>query len=243
MKQYTNAIIFGIAIVASSIFLGKAYTDRTKVGGQIRVTGLGKADFSSDLIVWEGRYGAQNIDLKQAYLTLEKNKSTINNYLAQKGINTEQLIYSAVNTNQKNKRIYSADGNYIGEEFVGYELTQSVQIESKEVDKIEKVSREITELLNQGVQFYSESPRYYYTKLADLKIEMISKATEDARLRAEKISEFSGGKLGELESAKMGIFQITGQNSKEDYSWGGTFNTSSREKTASITMKLVYKVD
>ncbi len=243
MKQFTNSIIFGIAIVVSSILLGKAYTDRTKVEGEIRVTGLGKADFSSDLIVWEGRFGAENIDLKQAYLILEKNKSTINQYLSKKGINTDQLIYSAVETNQKNKRIYSSDGNYIGEEFVGYELIQSVQIESKDVDKIEKVSREITELLNQGVQFYSESPRYYYTKLADLKIEMISKATEDARLRAEKIAEFSGGVLGKLESAKMGIFQITGQNSKEDYSWGGTFNTSSREKTASITMKLIYKVD
>jgi hypothetical protein len=72
---------------------------------------------------------------------------------------------------------------------------------------------------------------------------MISKATEDARIRAEKIAENSGGNMGELISAKMGIFQITGQNSKEDYSWGGTFNTSSKEKTASITMKLVYKVD
>ena len=181
--------------------------------------------------------------LKQAYLTLEKNKFTINEYLAKKGIKTEQLIYSAVKTNQKNKQLYSSDGKFMGEKFIGYELTQTVQIESKEVDKIEKVSREIKELLNQGVQFYSESPRYYYTKLADLKIQMISKATEDAKFRAEKISEFSGGKLGKLESAKMGIFQITGQNSKENYSWGGTFNTSSREKTASITMKLIYKVD
>ncbi len=243
MKQYTSSIIFGIAIVASSIFLGKAYTDRNKVDGKIKVTGLGKTDFSSDLIVWEGQFGAQNIDLKQAYLTLKSNKSTIDKYLTQKGVNKKQLVYSAVKTNKKNKRIYSSVGNYIGEEFVGYELTQSVLIESIEVDKIEKVSREITELLYQGVQVYSESPRYYYTKLADLKIEMISKATKDARIRAEKISEFSGGQLGELESAKMGIFQITGQNSKEDYSWGGTFNTSSREKTASITMKLVYKVN
>lgn len=93
------------------------------------------------------------------------------------------------------------------------------------------------------MKFYSEPPRYYYTKLADLKIEMISKATEDARIRAEKISEFSGGNLGELQSARMGIFQITGQNSNEDYSWGGTYNTSSREKTASITMKLNYEID
>ncbi len=243
MKQYTNAIIFGIAIVASSIFLGKAYTDRNKVEGEIQVTGLGNTDFSSDLIVWEGSFGAQNIDLKQAYVTLERNKSVVNTYLASKGINTDQLIYSAVKSHKKTKQLYSQSGDYMGDEFVGYELTQSVQIESKNVDKIEKISREITELLNQGVQFYSESPRYYYTKLADLKIEMISKATEDARIRAEKISEYSGGELGDLESAKMGVFQITGQNSKEGYSWGGTFNTSSREKTASITMKLVYKVN
>ena len=206
------------------------------------MTGLGKADFSSDLIVWEGRFGAQNIDLKQAYITLEKNKGITKKYLTKKGIEEEMLVFSAVKTNERNRRIYSSEGDYMGEEFVGYELVQSIQIESEEVEKIERISREITELLNQGVQFYSDAPRYYYTQLADLKIEMISKATEDARLRAEKISEFSGGELGELESAKMGVFQITGQNSKEDYSWGGTFNTSSREKTASITMKLVYKV-
>ncbi len=243
MKKFGSAIIFGIAIILAAIFLGKAYTDRAKPDGEIRVTGLGKTDFSSDLIVWEAKFGATNVNLKQAYITLESNKKTITTYLLEKGIPANQLIFSAVKTNKKNKRKYSANGDYMGEEFEGYELQQSVQIEAKEVDKIERVSREITELLNQGVQLYSEAPRYYYTKLADLKIEMISKATKDARLRAEKIAEFSGGKLGELVSAKMGIFQITGQNSKESYSWGGTFNTSAREKTASITMKLVYKAD
>lgn len=243
MKQHISAIIFGVAIVISSIFLGKAYTDRNKVEGEISITGLGKADFSSDLIVWEGNFGALDTDLQKAYLTLKRNKAIVNEYLIEKGISTEQLIYSAVKTNQKTKTVYSSTGDYMGEEFVGYELSQSIQVESKEVNKVEKISREITELLNQGVEFYSESPRYYYTKLADLKIEMISKATEDARIRAEKISEYSGGTLGALESAKMGIFQITGQNSKEDHSWGGTFNTSSKEKTASITMKLKYKVD
>lgn len=242
MKQYTSAIIFGIAIVASSIFLGKAYKDRAKADGEIRVTGLGKADFTSDLIVWEGKFKTEDIDLKKAYLTLEKNKSTVTEYLINKGVKQQQLIYSSVKTDKNYKRLYSDDGDFIGEEFVGYELTQTVQISSTEVYKVEKISREITELLNQGVQFYSQAPRYYYTKLADLKIQMISKATEDARTRAEKISEFSGGKLGKLESARMGIFQITGQNSKENHSWGGTFNTTSREKTASITMKLTYSV-
>jgi hypothetical protein len=43
---------------------------------------------------------------------------------------------------------------------------------------------------------------------------MISKVNDDTRERAEKISLFSVGKLGKLESAKMEVFQITGQNSK-----------------------------
>ncbi|MFZ0490006.1 MAG: SIMPL domain-containing protein, partial [Salegentibacter sp.] len=48
---------------------------------------------------------------------------------------------------------------------------------------------------------------------------------------------------GRLKSANMGVFQITGQNSGEDYSWSGTYNTADKLKTASITMRLDYKID
>jgi len=243
MKINSSSIVFGVAIVVSSMFLGNAYVNRTKNEGQIQVTGLGKTDFVSDLIVWEGQFFVKNKQLKGSYLTLKKNKEIIRDYLKGKGVLENEIVFKAVDVNEETKRNYSIDGNYIGDEFIGYQLTQSLKIESTEVEKIEQVSREITELLNKGVRFYSETPRYYYTKLTDLKIEMISKATEDARLRAEKISKFSGSKLGKLKSAKMGVFQITGQNSKEDYSWGGTFNTSSKAKTASITMKLVYNIE
>jgi len=240
MKGNLNALIFGIAIVVAAAFLGNAYMQKYQTQGEIRVTGLGQADFTSDLIVWEGRFGAMDKNLQQAYNSLEADKAVIRDYLLDKGVAQGELVFSAVSSYQKMKSLYSTSGDYVGEEFAGYQLSQTVSIESKEVEKIETISREITELLNQGVELYSEAPRYYYTRLADLKIEMISKATEDARVRAESIAENSGGSLGELSSAKMGVFQITGQNSKEDYSWGGTFNTSAKEKRASITMKLVY---
>ncbi len=242
MKNNLNSIVFSIAIVIAAIVLGNAYLSRTKSDGTISVTGLGKTDFTSDLIVWQGRFEKENKDLKKAYLDLENDKIIILEYLNLKGINSNSIVINAIRTREKNKQNYSDQGKYLGKTFIGYILSQSIQIESKEVEKVEKISREITELLNKGVQFYSEPPRYYYTKLADLKIEMISKATADARIRAEKIAENSDAKIGNLISAKMGIFQITGQNSNENYSWGGTFNTSSKKKTASITMKLTYKV-
>lgn len=242
MKQYLNASIFGAAIVIASFFMANAYVNRNSSEGEIQVTGLGKADFASDLIVWEANFMSESKELSTAYKSLEEYKAIINKYLLDKGVKAEEIVFSAVKTRELKKSNYSSEGEYIGQEFTGYQLRQTVQIESKEVSKIETISREVTELLNQGLQLYSDPPRYYYTKLADLKIEMISKATQDARTRAEHISKYSGGELGKLQSAKMGVFQITGQNSKEEYSWGGTFNTTSKEKTASITMKLIYTI-
>ncbi len=243
MKANLHSILFSVAIVMAAVVLGKAYVDRAKVDGAISVTGLGKKDFTSDLIVWEGSFSKENKDLKLAMSALNADKKMIEEYLATNGIQGKAVVFSAVDIREQNKRKYNADGKYTGDEFEGYRLSHSVEITSNEVEKVEGISRNITELINNGIQFSSQPPRYYYTKLSDLKIELISSATADARARAQTISENSGGAIGELVSAQMGIFQITGQNSNEEYSWGGTFNTSSKEKSASITMKLNYKID
>ncbi|MFC0261278.1 SIMPL domain-containing protein [Fontibacter flavus] len=242
MKKHLTAIIFALAIIIAAAILGNAFLNRNKRSGTVDVTGLGQKNFTSDLVVWEGNFSRENMDIKVAYIELEKDRKAVLDYLIAKGIPKEKIIFNAVNTNPLYRQNYNSNGNYMGQTFLGYELNQTLQIESKDVDKVEQISREITELLLQGVKFYSQAPRYYYTDLESLKIEMISRATEDARVRAEKIAENSGSKLGRLISANMGIFQITGQNSNEDYSWGGTFNTSSKEKTASITMRLSYGV-
>ncbi len=242
MKSTINSILFSIAIIIASVVLGYAYVKSKEKERALSVTGLGKKDFSSDLIVWDGHFSREASDLKFASNELHKDRKIIQGYLKKNGVNDNEIVFNAIEISKLNESKYSSEGKYVGEVFKGYTLTQSVQITSKDIDKIEDISRKITELINEGIQFYSDPPRYYYTKLSDLKIELISAATIDARTRAEKISENSNGKIDELMSAQMGIFQITGQYSSEDFSWGGTFNTSSREKSATITMKLKYKI-
>ncbi|GMQ25418.1 SIMPL domain-containing protein [Algoriphagus sp. oki45] len=243
MKNNTSAIVFAIAIIIAAFVLGNAVINRNRPQGTVNVTGLGEQNFTSDLIVWEGNFTRESRDLQSAYSSLEKDRNAVTQYLKSKGIPEDQLVFNAVSTNPLYEQNYSNDGRYLGQTFTGYQLSQTLVIESKEVEKVEKISREVTELLNQGITFYSQSPRYYYTQLESLKLEMVAKATEDGRIRAERIAENSKAKLGDLITANMGVFQITGQNSGEDYSWGGAFNTSSKNKTASITMKLVFEVD
>jgi hypothetical protein len=241
MKNYLNAIIFALTILITTLILAGAYKDRFNYNNIISVTGLGSKDFVSDLIVWSGSFTKKNMDLQTAYVELNKNRNTIRQHLLSRGILPDEIVFTSVNIIKDYEYTYDRDGNRKSR-FTGYKLTQRIQIESGEVDKIESVSREVTELINYGVEFYSQNPEYYYTKLAELKIEMIAEATKDARLRAEKIAENSGAKLGELQNAKMGIFQIIAQNSSEEYSWGGAFNTSSKRKTTTITMKLTFGI-
>ena len=110
------------------------------------------------------------------------------------------------------------------------------------MEKVETVSREISSLIAQGVSIEAYAPDYYYTKLDDVKMGLIEKASADARMRAEKIAVNAGTKIGSVASARMGVFQITGANSNEEFSAGGSFNTANRNKKARITMRIEYRI-
>lgn len=241
MKNHFNVLLISFAVIISALFLADAYKNRSRTHDLINVTGLGKKDFVSDLIVWSGSFTRKTVKLKTAYDQLKKDKEVVKDYLIAKGLSEKEMVFSSVRIDKQFDYSYDSTGKS-HRKFTGYLLTQKVEIESSEVDKIEALSREVTELINKGVEFNSSHPRYYYTQLAALKLEMIASATKDATLRAEKIAENAGAATGKLRYAKMGVFQIVAQNSSEAYTWGGAFNTSSKRKTASITMKLQFGI-
>ncbi len=243
MKSHLNTLLIATAVVLSALLFSQAFLNRNKSADTISVTGLGSKDFISDLIVWKGSFRQKNLDLKEAYAQLDRDREKIRSYLVGKGVDAKNIVFSAIDINREFDEQYDGNGNRISSTFTGYRLNQDVQVESRDVDKVELISREVSELINSGIEFYSQAPEYYYTRLAELKIEMIATATRDARIRAEKIAEQAGSDLGELKKADMGVFQIVAQNSSEDFSWGGSFNTSSKRKTANITVRLEYETD
>ena len=148
-------------------------------------------------------------------------------------------MFDAVRINREFSYQTDANGNRFNT-FTGYSLTQKVSVDSRDLDQVENVSREISELISQGIELSSDAPNYYFSGLEDLKLELISAASENAKSRAENIAQRAGTSLGALTKADLGVFQITGQNENEEYSYGGTFNTRSRKKTANITVKTNY---
>ena len=236
-----------VTVLAAAVIGSATFQNVKKAGtGGITVTGSANQNFVSDLIVWRGSFSRSSSDLTSAYSALKQDADAIRNYLLGEGVDEKEIVLSSVsiNTNYRDEYTTSPKGDSIHTSvFDGYTLTQWVTIESSAVDKVEGVSRDITKLIDAGIVFLSNAPEYYYTKLDELKIEMIADATANARLRVEKIAENAQCEIGPLLDSSLGVFQITAQNSAdEEYSSMGTYNTSSKFKTASITVKLHYAV-
>ena len=259
-KKYLPFIsLSGVFIICATILisvrtLSGSWRRTHEIKNSIAVTGLATRDFKSDLIVWGGSFSCTHENLKEAYALLKKDEQTIRTYLVGKGVKGEEIVFDAVSIDRNYVTVTEKTGKKkhgYGEEdeettrqvFTGYTLTQRVNIESTDVDKVEKLSREVAELITKGIELNASSPLYYYTKLSELKLQMLAEATKDGHNRAEKIAENSGSKVGKVLDATMGTFQITAQHSKEDYSWGGTFNTTARDKTVSVTVKLQFDVE
>lgn len=231
------AIIIGLAMAAS------AYKYRFQSAQTIIVTGLAEKDFTSDQIVWNGSFSRQGFDLKDVYAQLKADETEIRRYLNANQIPDSNIVFSSVDVQRNYEQRFDDNGRQTGSVFSGYSLNGKVTVDSRNIAVVERLSREITGLLQKGIELNSTPPAYYFSGLNTLKIDLLAKAAQDALKRAQTIAGNSEANLGDIRKANMGVFQITGKNSNEDYSYGGAFNTSSKEKTASITLRVEYGIE
>ncbi len=243
MRSILPTIIIAVAIILSIIIAANALKFRTKSDEVIVVTGLAEKDFVADQVVWKGTFHRQGMVLKDVYNLLKMDEAQIRKYVNDKQIPDSSIVFSSVDVQRNYETRYDDNGRVAGSAFNGYNLTGTVTVDSKKITDVAKLSREITGLLEQGIELNSIPPSYYYSRLNELKIDLLANAAKDAKQRAESIAENSGADLGKIKKATMGVFQITGKNLNEDYSYGGAFNTTSKEKTASITLRVEYRVN
>ncbi len=241
-SKIISASIIAIALIIVGYKISNTW-EKTHVSyNNIGVTGLGTKNFDSDLIVWHASFSRNASTLAEANTWIKGDIEAVKLFLKSNDINENEISFTSLKINRNYKQLFNNEGNPTGTVFEGYNLFQEVIIESKNLATVEKTSTVIGDLIEKGIEFTANEPDYYYTKLADLKLELLKSATQDALKRAETIAENANSQAGKLKEAEMGVFQITGQNSNEDYAWGGSFNTKAKHKTASITVKLSFSL-
>jgi hypothetical protein len=245
MNGEKNSFLFNIGttlalgLIISSMIIGWSYSRAKKGDEAITVTGSAKKRITSDLVVWSAGVSAQASSLTDAYKQLSESVPRIKQYLLSKGIPEDQMTVSSISTTQQKGK--DSDGNETSE-VTGYSLSQQIEVRSNDVAKISQIAREATELINQGIRIESAAPKYYYTQIGDLKIEMLGEAAKDAKERAERIASSTGNSIGSVRSAKMGVLQITAADST-DVSDYGVYDTSTIEKDMTAVVNVSFAVD
>jgi len=233
-------VCIAVATIASSIIFSKGFLKLMQFNKQvINVTGSAQKEIKSDYIIWSGTFSRREAVMAAAYKRLAEDLNKIKKYLAEKGVNEQEIIVSQVSTSKIYKK--NDKGNDTND-IQWYVLSQSVEVRSNDVDKVTQISRESTELINDGVEFESGAPSYYYTKLDELKLEMLAKASENAKQRAENMVKAAGNKVGLMRSAKMGVFQITPVTSTSVSDWGEN-DTSSLDKKVTAVVSASFAIE
>ncbi|HYY56113.1 MAG TPA: SIMPL domain-containing protein [Pyrinomonadaceae bacterium] len=228
-----------VALVLSSIVGAWAYTHAKNGEQTITVTGSARKRIKSDLVIWRAGVSYQASQLSEAYKALTDNVPKVKQYLISKGVQENQITISSISSTTLHEK--NSEGEETSE-ITGYSLRQEVEVRSNDVDKVEKLAREATELINQGILLESNPPEYLYTKLGDLKIEMLAEAAKDAKVRAQQIASSTGSSIGSVRTARMGVMQITPADSN-DVSDSGMNDTSSLEKDITAVVNVGFAVD
>ena len=236
---FMGSVALAIAIVIATIIGGWFFVKGKRGDQTITVTGSAKQRITSDLVIWRAAVSYQAPALADAYRALSESVPKVKAYMVSKGIPENQITISAISSQTLHGR--TSDGAETAE-ITGYSLRQELEVRSTEVEKIAKIARESTELINQGILIESIAPEYHYTKLGDLKIEMLAAAAKDAKERAKKIAESTDSSVGSVRTARMGVLQITPADSN-DVSDSGMNDTSSLVKDITAVVNIGFAVD
>jgi len=167
-----------------------------------------------------------------AYTTLNKDVNEFKNLLLAKGIAEKDIDIQPPTSSP----VYDNSGN-----ITGYNVNQTLYILSKDIPTVESIALDPQFFAQRSIILMQSNLDYLYSKLPDLKKEMIGAATEDAYARAKEISSASKTHLGKLIYARTGVFQITEPYSTEvsDY---GFYRTNTRTKSISVTVTADFRL-
>lgn len=233
-------VALAIGLVLASVVGGWAFVQGKKGDQTIVVTGSARKRIKSDLVIWRAGVSYQAPVLADAYRSLSENVPRVKSYLIGKGIAENQITISSISSQTLHAR--TSDGGEDTGQITGYSLRQELEVRSTDVDTIARIAREATELINQGILLESMAPAYHYTKLGDLKIEMLSEAAKDAKVRAQHIAQSTGSSIGSVRTARMGVLQITAADSNE-VSDSGMNDTSAVEKDITAVVNVGFAID
>lgn len=198
----------------------------------VNVKGLAEREVMADIAIWPITFKQASNDLEGLYNDMEKKQELLVSFLEESGFSTDEITVGQFVTIDRVADEYSNQNikfRYISK--------NTVTVYSSQVQLVRQTMNSIGGLGKKGIaimqQSYDNRTEFLYTKLNEIKPEMVEEATAKAREVANKFARDSESELGKLKSARQGQFSIFNRDS----------NTPHIKKIRVVTTMEYYLVD
>lgn len=202
---YVGIIAIGLLFVG--FFPGYYYYHSKFNYNAVTVKGLAEQDVMADLAIWEIKFVATGNDLMKTKNDLEKQTDAVIGFLHDNGFDDNEIEMGGVETNDLMANPYRGN-EAVTSRFI---LTKSMTVRSNQVQNVAETYTKTGDLISSGVVFenrYDSPISYVFTKLNDIKPQMLETATKNARQAALEFAKSSDSRVGKIHSANQGVFSI-----------------------------------
>ena len=215
-KDHGSALVLGICLIVGlcglGYLLGNSALKIKEYERTVRVKGLSEREYKADIVIWPIQFTEASNDLGGLYGSLEAGTAMITNFLKAKGVKAGDISLSAPSITDKSAQSYSDSTRAP----FRYTAQQNVTVYSHDVSLVRSLMTKLAELGKKGIVFtgggYDHRTEYLFSKLNEVKPDMIKEATTKAREVALKFAEDSKSRLGKIKRASQGQFSITSRD-------------------------------
>ena len=234
-KNNAGYVTLAAGLVLAVIIGGIFYVTKSAGGNLLTVTGSTRMSVTSDSVIWRTSISRDvaTANLKSGYTELAADVKTVQAFLTKNGIDPKSVTIAPV--------AVTPDYNNNGGAPQSYMLKQTIEIDSSDVNGITAIAKNIGDVVNQGVLFQTDALEYYYSKLDDARVSLLTDATNDAKARASAMAKSSGDHVGKLQSASSGIVQVLSKGAVDNGDYG-QYDTSKIDKDITVTVHATFRV-
>lgn len=227
-----GALFLAAGISVGGYFIGNMMY-KSKVATNIAtVRGLAEREVKADIAAWNVNFEASDATLSAAYDAANSSREKVIAFIKDQGFAEADVTPSPLTVYKREDRDNA--GKLLA---TIYQIGGGVAVRSADVDKVAASSQKVDELVKQGVLISSSYPQYYYTKLNDIKPEMLGEATRNARTAAEQFAKDANAKVGAINNAGQGAFTLSPRDSGESQ---GDDTSSMHKKVRVVTTISFY---
>lgn len=202
-----SAFVLAIGLALAGWLGGQGLVQSRLGDRSVSVKGLSEREVRADLALWGLRFVATGNDLAATQAEIKRNADTVTGFLTSQGFAAGDIELQAPQVTDRLAQNWG--GGQIESRFV---IAQQIVLRSTDIERVVKANRESSVLVDRGVVLSNEygpiRPSYLFTRIAELKPEMIEEATKRARAAAETFAADSGAHLGGIRRAWQGQFEI-----------------------------------